>query len=100
MGSRSPQQDPLGLGVEWVKARLTHDPRTRHLHVDVIAQGSTLVLEGLAPTLADKQWAGCIAQRSQAWGFLDNQIDVIDGQADGLTLPRRPPSRPSLAMVA
>lgn len=24
------EKDPLNLGVEWVRARLGHDPRTRH----------------------------------------------------------------------
>lgn len=79
--------DPLVLGVEWVQARLGHDPRTRHLHVHVRAQGETLVLEGHAPTVTDKLWAGQVARRSQAWGRLENRIDVFDGQADGLRVP-------------
>ena len=93
-------EDPQLLGVEWVKARLGHDPRTRHLHLMVSAQGEMLVLEGQAPTLADKQWAGRVAQTSQAWGGLDNQIDVFDGQADGLGLPKMAPRRYAQARVA
>ncbi len=83
------QADPMNLGVEWVQARLGHDPRTRHLNVVVRAQGETLVLEGYAHTVTEKLWAGQVARRSQARGRLDNQIDVCDGQADGLPLPSR-----------
>lgn len=88
--------DPLVLGVEWVQARLDHDPRTRHLHVSVRAQGDTLVLEGHAPTITEKLWAGQVARRGQAWGQLDNQIDVYDGAAGGLEVPAlsRRPGRP------
>ena len=96
------EKDPLNLGVEWVQARLGHDPRTRHLQVMVSAQGDTLVLEGHAPSITEKLWAGQIARRSQAWGHLDNQIDVYDGQAGELALPlSRERSRPrSVAQLA
>lgn len=97
------EKDPMSLGVEWVQARLGHDPRTRHLHVLVRAQGDTLVLEGHAPTVTEKIWAGQVARRSQAWGHLDNQIDVYDGQADELPLPQAPRRflpRPVAPMVA
>jgi len=92
--------DPLLLGMEWVQARLGHDPRTRHLLVSVRAQGDTLLLEGHASTLTEKLWAGQVARQSQAWGRLDNRILVSDGGCACLAIPS-PPIRvlPRLAVA-
>ncbi len=83
--SSSSAFDPLLLGVDWVQAQLNRDPRTRHLHVLVRAQGDTLVLEGEASTMTEKLWAGQLARKCQTRGKLDNRIDVFNGGSSGLS---------------
>ena len=73
--------DPWHIGLEWVRARLAHDPRTRPLAVSARAQGSTLVLEGRVHALADKRVAGAVARASQREGYLDNRIEVVEAPA-------------------
>ena len=79
--------DPLGLGLAWIRARLGHNPRTRHLRIEVSARGRTVILNGEAPCLADKQCAGAVAFASQAHGWLDNRIEVVDGAPVALSQP-------------
>lgn len=92
--------DPCGLGLEWVRARLGHDPRTRPLAVTARAAGQVLVLEGQVSCLADKQMAGLVARKSQRLGWLDNRIVVVESNAGALrAFPSRPLSRRSVAMA-
>ena len=79
--------DPLLLGVRWVQTQLQHNPRTRHLQVQVSAQGDALVLEGWASNVTEKLWAEQVARKHQTWGRLENRIDVFDGSVVGLSIP-------------
>lgn len=95
--------DPLNLGLDWIRARLSHHPRTRHLNVRVSSHGETVVLEGWASTLTDKHWAGRITRNSQAKGSLDNRIQVAEEPAGGLPVPqwlRGIPQREVMALAA
>lgn len=95
MGQAFSSDDPHHLGLEWVRARLAHDPRTRLLGVRARASGETLVLEGQVSTLEEKAVAGRVARRAQHQGFFDNRIQVLESDASALGLSGRPtlPSR-------
>lgn len=93
--------DPGHVGLEWVRARLRQDPRTRPLGIRARAVGQTLVLEGQVGSLADRQVAEVVARRSQHQGWLDNRIVVVESNASACALPwlrsGPPKSRLSLA---
>lgn len=82
-----PIDDPCHVGLEWVRARLSHDPRTRPLAVQARAAGPVLILEGRVGSLSDKQVAGVVARKSQHQGWLDNQIVVVESSASALLAP-------------
>lgn len=100
MGQAFSPDDPCHLGLEWVRARLAHDPRTRLLDVRARASGEVLVLEGQVSTLADKAIAGQVARAAQHQGFFDNRIQVIESDASALGMPRSRPARTGLAHAA
>lgn len=86
MGQAFSSDDPCHVGLEWVRARLARDPRTRLLDVRARAQKETLVLEGQVSTPADKAIAGQVARRAQHQGFFDNRIQVLGSDASALGL--------------
>lgn len=80
-------EDPSLIGVEWVRAHLDRDPRTRHLNVTVSAQRSVLVLEGRVASLSERALVDHLARRYQFWGSLDNRVEVFDGCIAAMAIP-------------